>query len=60
MAIGKVKEIIHYLSKHSKIGGVTVLLVHVDDIIVMREYEQEREDLKNKLTTEFRIKELED
>ncbi|XP_022857173.1 uncharacterized protein LOC111378236 [Olea europaea var. sylvestris] len=45
--------------KHSKIGGVTALLVYVDDIIVTGNEEQKKEDLKHKLTTKFEIKELE-
>ena len=44
--------------KHSKSGGVTALLVYVDDIIVTGDDEKEREALKQCLVREFEIKEL--
>ena len=44
--------------KHSAAGGVTVLLVYVDDIIVTGNDEQEKVELKKKLVKEFEIKEL--
>ena len=44
--------------KHSAIGGVTALLVYVDDIIVTRNDEREKHELKQRLTTEFEMKEL--
>ena len=39
--------------KHSKTGGVTILLVYVDDIIVTGDDEQEIEVLKQCLVKEF-------
>ncbi|XP_059630211.1 uncharacterized mitochondrial protein AtMg00810-like [Cornus florida] len=44
--------------KHSSSGGVTVLIVYVDDIIVTGNDQAERETLKAKLATEFEIKDL--
>ena len=44
--------------KHSDEGGVTILLVYVDDIIVARNDENEKEALKKCLVREFEIKEL--
>ncbi|RVW74635.1 Retrovirus-related Pol polyprotein from transposon TNT 1-94 [Vitis vinifera] len=44
--------------KHSAIGGVTALLVYVDDIIVTRNDEREKHKVKQRLATEFEIKEL--
>lgn len=43
--------------KHSDSGGVTVL-VYVDNIIVTRNDEKERQTLRQCLTKEFEIKEL--
>ena len=43
---------------HSKLGGVTTLLVYVDDIIVTRNDLKEREALRCQLTNEFEIKDL--
>ena len=39
-------------------GGVTTLLVYVDDIIVTGNDEKEKEALKNCLAREFEIKDL--
>lgn len=39
-------------------GKVTILIVFVDDIIITRNNEAETERLKNKLATEFEIKDL--
>ncbi|XP_024030615.1 uncharacterized protein LOC112094295 [Morus notabilis] len=44
--------------KHSASGGVTALLVYVDDIIVTGNDEKEKDDLKRRLIQEFEIKEL--
>lgn len=44
--------------KHSSEGGVTALLVYVDDIIVTGNDEKEKRDLKGRLVKEFEIKEL--
>ena len=44
--------------KHSTAGGVTALLVYVDDIIVTRNDEREKHDVKQRLAKEFEIKEL--
>ena len=44
--------------KHSASGGVTALLVYVDDIIVTGNDEKEKDDLKKRLIQEFEIKEL--
>ena len=44
--------------KHLAIGGVTALLVYVDDIIVTGNDEREKHELKQRLTTEFEMKEL--
>ncbi|RVW35276.1 Retrovirus-related Pol polyprotein from transposon RE1 [Vitis vinifera] len=44
--------------KHSALGGVTALLVYVDDIIVTGNDEREKHELKQRLTTEFEMKEL--
>ena len=43
--------------KHSSARGVTALLVYVDDIIVTGNDERERHEVKQRLTTEFVIKE---
>lgn len=43
---------------HSKLGGVTTLLVYVDDIIVIRNDLEEREALRCQLANEFEIKDL--
>ncbi|RVW46001.1 Retrovirus-related Pol polyprotein from transposon RE1 [Vitis vinifera] len=47
-----------FFIKHSASRGVTVLLVYVDDIIVTRNDEREKHELKQRLATEFEIKEL--
>lgn len=39
-------------------GKVTILIVYVDDIIITGNNEAETERLKNKLATEFEIKDL--
>ena len=44
--------------KHLASGGVTILLVYVDDIIVTRNDEKEKQDLKQCLIKKFEIKEL--
>ncbi|RVW28578.1 Retrovirus-related Pol polyprotein from transposon RE1 [Vitis vinifera] len=44
--------------KHSATRGVTVLLVYVDDIIVTGNDEREKHEVKQRLATEFEIKEL--
>ena len=44
--------------KHLEIGGVRTLLVYVDDIIVTRNDEKEKQSLKQCLIKEFEIKEL--
>ena len=44
--------------KQSTTGGVTALLVYVNDIIVMGNDEKEKQDLKQCLIKEFEIKEL--
>ena len=45
--------------KHSNSMEVTTLLVYVNDIIVMRNDENERQTLRQCLSKEFEIKELE-
>lgn len=44
--------------KHSASGGVTILLVYVDDIIVTGADKIEQENLKKKLEAEFEVKSL--
>lgn len=44
--------------KHSDKGGVTAVLVYVDDIIVTGNDDKESQELKQKLISEFEIKEL--
>ena len=44
--------------KHSAAGGVTALIVYVDDIIVTGNDPLEKESLKKKLAAEFEIKDL--
>ena len=44
--------------KHSTSGGVTALLVYVDDIIVIGDDLKEKEELRHCLKKEFEIKEL--
>ncbi|KAI0518741.1 hypothetical protein KFK09_006177 [Dendrobium nobile] len=44
--------------KHSDSGGVTILLVYVDDIILTGNNEEEKASLRKNLTKEFDIKEL--
>ena len=44
--------------KHSATGGVTALLVYVDDIIVTGNDEREKHEVKQRLATEFEIKKL--
>ncbi|RVW30369.1 Retrovirus-related Pol polyprotein from transposon TNT 1-94 [Vitis vinifera] len=44
--------------KHSAAGGVTAFLVYVDDIIVTGNDEREKHEVKQRLATEFEIKEL--
>lgn len=45
--------------KHSKTWGITALLIYFDDIIIIRNDENEQLMLKQCITKEFRIKELE-
>ena len=45
--------------KHLAAGEVTALLVYVDDIIVIGNDEREKYEVKQRLATEFEIKELE-
>ena len=44
--------------KHSTVGGVTALLFYVGDIILTRNNEREKHEVKQRLTTKFEIKEL--
>ena len=44
--------------KHSAVGGVTTILVYVDNIIVTGNDEREKHDVKQRLAKEFEIKEL--
>ena len=44
--------------KHSAARGVTALLVYVDDIMVTGNDEREKYEVKQRLATEFEIKEL--
>ena len=44
--------------KHSSSGKVTILIVHVDDIIVIGDDSEEIKVLKQKLSEEFEIKDL--
>lgn len=44
--------------KHSKLGGVTALLVYVDDIIVIRNDVEGMQSLEKCLEKEFEIKEV--
>jgi hypothetical protein len=44
--------------KHSISGGVTVLIVYVDDIIITGDDFVERDKLRKRLSAEFKIKEL--
>ncbi|RVW53308.1 Retrovirus-related Pol polyprotein from transposon RE1 [Vitis vinifera] len=44
--------------KHSASEGVTALLFYVDDIIVTENDKREKHELKQRLATEFEIKEL--
>ena len=44
--------------KHLAAGGITALLVHVDDIIVTGNDEREKYEVKQRLVTELKIKEL--
>ena len=44
--------------KHLDSGGVTTLFVYIDDIIMMRNDEKERQTLRQCLTKEVEIKEL--
>ncbi|PKU79659.1 Retrovirus-related Pol polyprotein from transposon TNT 1-94 [Dendrobium catenatum] len=44
--------------KHSDSGGVTILLVYVDDIILTGSNEEEKASLRKNLAKEFDIKEL--
>lgn len=57
MGINKAKEITLFI-KHSAAGGVTALLVYVDDIVVTGNNEKEQHELRQKLVKEFEIKEL--
>ena len=54
----KVREIIRCSSNLQIQGGVTTLLVYVDDIIVTGNDEKERQTLRQCLTKKFEIKEL--
>jgi len=44
------------LIKHSDFGGVTVLLIYVDDIIVSGNDEREEQRMSHSLAKEFEIK----
>jgi len=44
--------------KHSPKGKLTLLLVYVDDVIVARDDEHEKQILKEKLVTKFEMKNL--
>jgi len=44
--------------KHSISGGVTILIVYVDDIIITGDDFVERDKLRKRLSVEFEIKEL--
>ena len=44
--------------KHSTSGGVTILIVYVDNIIVTGNDEKEKNNLKKHLAKEFEIKDL--
>ena len=44
--------------KHFGVGGVTALLVYVDDIIVTGNDEREKYEVKQRLPKEFEINEL--
>ena len=57
-ASNKAREIIHFFIKHSILGGVTTLIVYVDDIIVTGNDEKEKNTLKQCLAKEFEIKDL--
>lgn len=46
------------LIRHSSQGGITVLLVYVDNIIVTGTDEKEKTELKKQLMKEFEMKEL--
>ena len=60
LAIGyKQRQLEHTLFiKHSSLGGVTTLLVYVDDIIVNRNDKAERDSLRKCLAIQFEIKKL--
>ena len=47
-----------FFIKHSTSGGITTLIVYVDDIIVTRNDEKEKNTLKQCLTKEFEIKDF--
>ena len=47
-----------FFIKHSAVGGGTSLLVYVDDIIVTRNDERDKHDVKQRLAKEFEIEEL--
>ena len=44
--------------KHSALGGVTTLIVYIDDFIVTENDEKEKDTLKQCLANEFEIKDL--
>jgi len=44
--------------KHFISGGVTILIVYVDDIVITGDDFVERDKLRKRLSTEFEIKEL--
>jgi hypothetical protein len=44
--------------KHSITGGVTILIVYIDDIIITGDDFVERDKLRKRLLAEFEIKEL--
>ncbi|RVW78433.1 Retrovirus-related Pol polyprotein from transposon TNT 1-94 [Vitis vinifera] len=46
--------------KFSKGGKITILIVYVDDIILIGDYDEEKVSLENLLTKEFEIKDLDD
>ena len=45
-------------AKHSPKGKTTIVIVYVDDFILIRDHEEEMNNLKNLLAKEFEIKEL--
>lgn len=44
--------------KHSLAGGVAALLIYVDNIIMIGNYEREKHELKLRLVKEIKMKEV--